>query len=88
MIYSLLFMEWGKEGEEHPFEDVSVLPDLQYLSNTDNEDSSERISSLRSTRYSRLLSDPSRRKSRMISEQNQKTLSNHIIWRNVYQNHV
>ncbi|OKL59828.1 hypothetical protein UA08_04726 [Talaromyces atroroseus] len=25
VIYSVLFMEWGKEGEEHPFEDVSDL---------------------------------------------------------------
>jgi hypothetical protein len=25
VIYSVLFMEWSKEGEEHPFEEVSAL---------------------------------------------------------------
>jgi hypothetical protein len=31
VVYSLLFMEWGKEGEEHPFEDVSILPRLMIV---------------------------------------------------------
>lgn len=83
VIYSLLFIEWGKEGEEHPFEDVSDLPDWKYLSNTDNENSSERISSLRLTRYFRLLSDLSRRKNKRISEQNSKDCQIILSWQNV-----
>lgn len=56
MVYSALFMEWGKEDEEQPFKEVSIGIDVLAIyscSSANRVPSSENNSSTRSTRLFR-----------------------------------